>query len=143
MRNKLNWVVSDQQMHCAAVLTILFAASAVSPAADFKGAAEVLQQASQAPSKSKETSKDPYAPFRDKLKAFASQSTNLPPDKAARQWLGLVDEFEKESVRIAGSARRGPWAGRLRPRGRSWRKQWKLVRQRQRRESRSENLACV
>src|SRR6266404_2788893 len=112
MRNKLNWVVSDQQMHCAAVLTILFAASAVSPAADFKGAAEVLQQASQAPSKSKEASKDPYAPFRDKLKAFASQSTNLPPDQAARQWLGLVDEFEKESVRIAGSARRGPWAGR-------------------------------
>src|SRR5262245_11367905 len=111
MQNKPSSWVSNTQMGRLAALIILLVASSV-PAADFKGAAEVLQQAAQTATKPNEKPKDPYAPFRDKLKAFASQSTNLPPDQAAQQWLALVDELEKESVRIASSARLGPRAGR-------------------------------
>ena len=67
------------------------------PAADFKGAAEVIRQAAQASPKPKEKPKDPNAPFREKLKAFAAASTNLPPAAAATRWLDLVEEFEQRA----------------------------------------------
>src|SRR5205807_2760054 len=68
------------------------------PAADFKGAAEVLRQATQTSPEAREKPKDPYAPFREKLKAFAAASTNLPPAAAAAGWLALLEEFEKIST---------------------------------------------
>src|SRR2546430_12487127 len=71
--------------------------------ADFKGAAEVLRQAAQASPKPKEKSKDPFEPLREKLKGFETQSTNLPAAEAANQWLGLVDEFEKQSAKASGA----------------------------------------
>src|ERR1700694_821696 len=73
------------------ISAFLLAGVGFAKAADFKGASEVLREAAQAIPKSKEQSTDPFAPFREKLKAFQTAGTNLPPDQAAAEWLQLVD----------------------------------------------------
>ena len=55
----------------------IFMANMSLPAAGFKGAAEVWRESTQASVKPKEKTKDPFEPFREKLKAFESQATNL------------------------------------------------------------------
>src|SRR5437762_9428152 len=97
MRNKAGWAVSDNTMRSLITLIVLLAAPMLPHAADFKGATEVLRQAAQTSAAPKEKSQDPYSPFREKLKAFQSQSTNLPPAQAATQWLALVEEFQNQS----------------------------------------------
>jgi tetratricopeptide (TPR) repeat protein len=112
MQNQAGLSVFNQAMCFAIFLAIFLAGSTSLQAADFKGATEVLRQASQASPKPKEKTKDPHEPFREKLKAFQAQSTNLPPAEAATQWLALVDDFEKESGESAGSIHGGFRPGR-------------------------------
>jgi tetratricopeptide (TPR) repeat protein len=97
MQNKGWCLVLNNNMRAAILFTLFLIINAELRAADFKGAAEVLRQASQTSPKAKEKKEDPSRPFRDKLKAFEKQSTNLPPGQAASQWLALVDEFENLS----------------------------------------------
>jgi len=114
MQNKAALPVSNQEMRYSILLALLLAGTTVLPAADFKGATEVLRQAAQASPKPQEKSKDPQAPFRDRLKAFQSQSTNLPPAQVATQWLALVDDFGKQTMAqivltiFQGAAKRRP-----------------------------------
>src|SRR6266446_3320324 len=111
MQNKPGPSVSNEEMRCAILLALLLTGSTWLHAADFKGATEVLRQAAQASPRPKEKSKDPSEPFREKLKAFQAQSTNLPPAQAAEQWLALVNDFEKTSGELLGPMRRGLGAG--------------------------------
>ena len=67
------------------ICVFLLAGVGFTKAEDFKGASEVLREAAQAIPKSKEQSKDPSAPFREKLKSFQTSGTNLPPDQAAAE----------------------------------------------------------
>ena len=76
MQTKARSSVSAQGKNFVFILLAGLTASVSAPAADFKGAAEVLRQAAQASPKPKEKPKDPNAPFREKLKAFAAASTN-------------------------------------------------------------------
>src|SRR5258706_7810450 len=112
MQNTEGLSLSNQEMRYPILLAVLLAGGTLLHAADFKGAAEVLRQAAQASPKPKEKSKDPHEPFREKLKAFQTHGTNLPPAQAATQWLALVDDFEKESGESLGSMRRGLGAGK-------------------------------
>src|SRR5260370_33100212 len=91
MRNKAASSVSHKEMRCAIFLSALLGTSVLAAAPEFKGATEVLRQAAQDSPKPKQKTKDPYEPFREKLKAFQVQSTNLPTPQAAAQWIGLVD----------------------------------------------------
>ena len=114
MQNKAGSSVPNQGIRYAIILAVLITASTVVRAADFKGATEVLRQAAQAsPKPAQEKTKDPYEPFREKLKAFQAQITNLAPSQAATQWLALVDDFQKASGEDRDSMRRG--LGTLRP----------------------------
>src|SRR5438067_1390015 len=103
MQNKAIWPVLKGIMRLTKLLLFLLVLSITTRAADFKETAEVLRQATQASPKSLEKKEDPNQPFRDKLKAFQLQNTNLPPSQAAAQWLALVDEFEKQSGDSANS----------------------------------------
>jgi len=109
MQNKTGLAVSIMQMHYKVyykvLLAALLAASSLAEAADFKGATEVLREAAQATPKPKEAEKDSHGPFRERLKSFAVQSTNLPPSQAATQWLAFTEEFEKEFGRDIASPR--------------------------------------
>src|SRR5438094_684371 len=100
MRNKASSMVSNHGMRSATIFAVLVAGDTWLQAAEFKGAAEVLRQAAQAPSKPREQRKDPYEPFREKLKVFQAQSTSLPAAQQATQWLALVDDFEKQSGEV-------------------------------------------
>src|SRR5437016_11481169 len=102
MERKLRSLVPCPVKHCVIIFSACLAGGFWVAAADFKGAAEVLRQAAQASPKPKEKPKDPNAPFREKLKAFAAESTNLPPSAAATRWLALVEEFEKVSTDSTG-----------------------------------------
>jgi hypothetical protein len=107
MQNKAGWSVLNQSMRSVTLISALLAAGVVCRAADFKGAAEVLRQAAQTSPKPQEKKEYPDQPFRDKLNAFESQNTNLPPAQAAGQWLELVDEFEKQSADSMSRLRSG------------------------------------
>jgi tetratricopeptide (TPR) repeat protein len=86
------------------LLGTTFAGTGILQAADFKGAEQVLREATLASPTAKEKPKDPYAQLREKLKAFETEGGKLPPGEAAKQWLALVDEFGKQSDK-AGAGR--------------------------------------
>src|SRR6266566_7294342 len=113
MQNKSPGIGLKSHMLYLLLAGAVFAANSWLRAADFKGAAEVLKEAAQASPKPKEKSKDPFEQLREKLKAFETQGPNLPAAEAAKRWLALVDEFEKESAKAAGATIRG--AGKERP----------------------------
>src|SRR2546427_11481270 len=113
MQNKCAGAELKNHMRYKLVLVAILAAGSWARAADFKGAAEVLREATQQPPKPKEKSTDPYEALREKLKAFEMQGTNLPPAEAAKQWLALVDEFEKQSGKATAPMTRG--LGPVRP----------------------------
>jgi tetratricopeptide (TPR) repeat protein len=106
MRNNKSTAVSNMSMR----LPILFACGLMTiqtEAADFKGAVAVLKEAAQQKPKPKEQANDPFSAYREKLKAFKTENTNLPPAKAASQWLEIVDEFDKVQADFLKSLRRG------------------------------------
>src|SRR5437867_12694317 len=95
-------------MRSAILLSLLLSASPFATAAEFKGAAEILRQAAQASPKSNaEKPKDPYQSFREKLKVFEAQNTNVPPSQAASGWLILADDFQKTLGEHHAAAGRG------------------------------------
>src|SRR5262245_54826751 len=83
MQNKMFWPAMRHRNKYLITAALLLASGWPASAADFKGATEVLREASQAAPKRKEKPKDPYEPFREKLKAFQSQSASLQPAEAA------------------------------------------------------------
>src|SRR5207245_2931056 len=59
------------------------------------------------PKTNAEKPKDPYQSFREKLKVFEAQNTNVPPSQAASGWLVLADDFQKTSGEHHAAAGRG------------------------------------
>src|SRR5947209_17302726 len=104
MRNKIVWLVSKMIMRTFLVLEMFLLWNCLGGAADFKGATEVLQLASESPAKPKQNGDDPNAVFRQKIKAFGSSSTNLTSAEAAKQWLTLVEDFQSELAKSAVEA---------------------------------------
>src|SRR5437899_10797131 len=83
-----------QTIHLWLVLVTIGLSTNFVPAADFKGAAEVLRLAAESRSEPKPKPSDPHAAFRDKLKRFAAASTNSSAADAAKQWLTLIDQYK-------------------------------------------------
>jgi len=83
-----------QTIHLWLVIVTLGLSTNFVPAADFKGAAEVLRLAAESRSEPKPKPSDPHAAFRDKLKRFAAASTNSSAADAAKQWLTLIDQYK-------------------------------------------------